>query len=142
MTFRDAVAPTEVWAALDLRRRVFVEAMGLPIDEVQDGEDDRALHLVAVDDDGRVRSACRLLASGDRVKLAFMATDPNARGEGLGATLLVLADQRARELGATRITLNAYGPAEGFYAAAGYVPVGEPFVHRDLPHQHMEKPLP
>jgi predicted GNAT family N-acyltransferase len=141
VTFRDALAPTEVWAALDLRRRVFADGMGLPIAQIQDGKDDHAVHLVAVEDDGRIVSTCRLLPAGDRVKLSFMATDEDHRGQGLAQTLLALADQRARELGAERITLNAYGPVEGFYAAAGYEAVGEPFEHRELPHRHMEKRL-
>ena len=59
-------------AALDLRREVFVGEQRVPLHEELDHHDAGALHLVAVRD-GAVVGTCRLVASGDTVKLGRMA---------------------------------------------------------------------
>jgi predicted GNAT family N-acyltransferase len=137
---REARAPDEVWAAIDLRREVFVGEQGVPIAEELDGQDDRAVHLVAVRD-GRVDGTCRLHIAGDRVKLARMAVRRAARRQGIAARLLALADELARARGAVRMTLNAQTDAASVYARAGYVPVGEPFMEAGIEHIAMEKRL-
>lgn len=141
MTFRDALSPAEVWAALDLRRRVFADGMGVPMEVVHDGHDDPpAVHLI-VEDDGAVLGTLRLLPDGERVKLGHVAVDADHRGEGLGTALLGLADQRARELGGRRITLNALLEVAPLYEALGYVRDGSPFDHKGMTHVRMEKRL-
>lgn len=141
MTFRDALSPTEAWAALDLRRRVFADGMGVPIEVVHDGHDDPpTVHLIA-EELGTVLGTLRLLPDGERVKLGHVAVDPERRGEGIGTALLGLADQRARELGAATITLNALLDVAPLYEAMGYARDGAPFDHRGLTHVRMRKRL-
>lgn len=140
MTFRDALSPPEVRAALDLRTRVFVNGMGVPSEVAHDGHDDLpgVVHLLALDDE-RVVGTLRLLRDGERVKLGHVAVDPGHRGEGLGTALLGLADQRARELGARRITLNALVDVAPLYERCGYAREGAPFDHQGLTHVRMAK---
>jgi predicted GNAT family N-acyltransferase len=138
---RPARTPPELWAALALRRAVFVDEQGVPLDEELDGRDDEASHLVAVEPDGTVVGTCRLLRQGATVTLGRMAVAPPARGRGLGAQLLAEAERAARDAGATRMGLAAQVDAIGLYDRAGYEPVGERFLDAGLEHQRMEKAL-
>jgi predicted GNAT family N-acyltransferase len=137
---RAAAGPPEVWAALDLRRRVFVEEQGVPIEEDLDGRDDEALHLVALID-GELVGTCRLLLGGGQAKLGRMVVAQHARGRGVAGLLLAEADARARDLGAGRIVLGAQLTAQRVYEKAGYEPYGDVFDDAGLPHVMMAKAL-
>lgn len=137
---RPAAGPHEVWAALDLRREVFVDEQGVAIEEDRDGRDDAALHLVALLD-GVMVGTCRLLGDGDRVKLGRMVVRASARGQGIAGLLLAEADARARDLGAARIVLGAQLTARGVYERAGYAAYGDVFDDAGIPHVMMGKDL-
>jgi predicted GNAT family N-acyltransferase len=137
---RLARGEAEVRAALDLRREVFVGEQGVPPHEELDHHDAGALHLVAVRD-GAVVGTCRLVASGDTVRLGRMAVAPAERGRGIAARLLAEADARAAGRGAQRIALAAQLGATGLYERAGYRAVGDRFLEAGIEHQMMEKPL-
>jgi predicted GNAT family N-acyltransferase len=138
---RPARTPPELWAALALRRAVFVDEQGVPLDEELDGRDDEAFHLVAVEPDGAVVGTCRLLRDAATVTLGRMAVAPPARGRGLAGELLAEAEREAREAGATHMRLAAQVDAVGLYDRAGYEPVGERFLDAGLEHQTMQKRL-
>ena len=137
---RTATGPPEVWAALDLRREVFVDEQGVAIEEDRDGRDDAALHLVALLD-GTMVGTCRLLGDGDRVKLGRMVVRASARGRGIAGLLLAEADARSRDLGATRIVLGAQLTARAVYERAGYEAYGDVFDDAGIPHVMMGKNL-
>ncbi|MGZ4279544.1 MAG: GNAT family N-acetyltransferase [Solirubrobacteraceae bacterium] len=137
---RPAAGPPEVWAALDLRREVFVDEQGVALAEDRDGRDDAALHLVALLD-GTIVGTCRLLADGATVKLGRMVVARPARGQGIAGLLLAEADARARDLGATRIVLGAQVEARRVYERAGYRAYGDVFVDAGIDHVMMAKDL-
>jgi predicted GNAT family N-acyltransferase len=137
---RAAAGPPEVWAALDLRREVFVDEQGVALEEDRDGRDDAALHLVAFLD-GVLVGTCRLLLDGDRVKLGRMVVKRTARGRGVAGLLLTEADARTRDLGATTIVLGAQLTAQAVYAKAGYAAYGDVFDDAGIPHVMMRKDL-
>ena len=123
-----------------VRREVFVDEQGVALEEDRDGRDDAALHLVAFLD-GALVGACRLLLSGDRVKLGRMVVKATARGRGIAGLLLAEADARARDLGASTIVLGAQLTATGVYERAGYEPYGEVFDDAGIDHVMMRKSL-
>jgi predicted GNAT family N-acyltransferase len=137
---RAAAGPPEVWAALDLRREVFVDEQGVALQEDRDGRDDDALHLVAFLD-GALVGTCRLLLSGDRVKLGRMVVKATARGRGIAGLLLAEADARARDLGAATVVLGAQLTATGVYERAGYERYGDVFDDAGIDHVMMRKSL-
>ncbi|MDP9347214.1 MAG: GNAT family N-acetyltransferase [Actinomycetota bacterium] len=137
---RAAAGPPEVWAALDLRREVFVDEQGVALQEDRDGRDHAALHLVAVDG-GELVGTCRLLGDGDRMKLGRMVVRASARGRGVARLLLAEADARARDLGATTIVLGAQLTATGVYERAGYERYGDVFDDAGIDHVMMRKDL-
>lgn len=137
---RCASGSEEVERALDLRREVFVGEQGVAPEEEIDGRDGEALHLVAVDSGGLVVGTCRLLADGPVVKLGRMAVAREARGRGIGARLLQLAEAEVPPT-AERIVLAAQIPAIPLYERAGYARHGEVFLDAGIEHVRMEKTL-
>lgn len=63
---------------------------------------------------------------GDR-RIRGMATEPAARGRGIGALLLTACLQHARASGATRVWCNARSGARGFYEREGFAIDGDEF---------------
>ena len=140
MDVRPARDRDEVDQALALREQVFCVEQGVPLAADQDGLDDLAIQVVAVEE-GRVIGTCRVLVEGGVGRLGRMAVEAAARGRGLGAAILAAAEQSARDAGARLMRLHAQRYVEHLYAAAGYTPYGEPFDEEGIPHVGMEKPL-
>jgi predicted GNAT family N-acyltransferase len=130
-------------AALDVRRRVFVEGQGVPEERELDGRDDEATHFLARDG-GAVVGTARLRAYGDdppTAKVERVAVRESRRGEGWGARLMDAVEARAREQGYERVLLHAQVPVVGFYERLGYETRGEEFEDAGIPHREMTKPL-
>ena len=132
----------ELVAALDLRRRVFCEEQGVPLELERDGRDATALHLVAVDGSGAVVATCRLVRDGDAMMLQRMAVDRAARGRGVGARLLDAAHAEAAAAGADEVELHAQVPVREFYARAGYAAEGPEFEEAGIAHVVMRRAVP
>ena len=139
---RPARGEDEVRAALALRHEVFVVEQGVPLaEEIDEHDETDALHLVAVDRDGRVVATCRLVADGETLTLGRMAVATGARRRGLASRLLAEAEAQARALGGRRIALAAQTGALGLYERAGYAAYGERFMDAGIEHLMMEKRL-
>ncbi len=136
---RRASGPDEVAAAIALRRAVFVDEQGVPLEDEVDGRDGEALHLVAVADEGTVVGTCRLLTDGTTLKLGRMAVAPAARRAGVGLRLLELADAEAAACGAERTVLAAQRSALPLYERGGYAARGDVFLDAGIEHVWMEK---
>jgi predicted GNAT family N-acyltransferase len=104
----------------------------------RDGRDGEATHLVAVEHD-RVLGTCRLLFRGRIARLGRLAVEPEARGRGIAAAILVEADRRALAAGADTISLHAQTRAITLYLRDGYTEAGSPFVEEGIEHVSMEK---
>jgi dihydroorotate dehydrogenase electron transfer subunit len=84
--------------------------------------------------DGEVRAGAIARRAGDDVELLWIAVAPRARRRGLGAALVAIVADWARELGG-RVLLEVRGDnaaARALYARAGFVVVGRrPRYYRD-----------
>ena len=104
------------------------------------GDDDpRSGHYV-VRRDGRVLGVGSVIPQDDGSwRVRGMATEPAARGQGVGAEVLAALIDHARGRGATLLWCNARPRATPLYARAGFVAVGDPWDDPHLgPHQRME----
>jgi predicted GNAT family N-acyltransferase len=137
---RPASDPSEVDAALELRRRVFVDEQQVPLEADVDGLDPHALHIVAVEN-GKVLGTCRLVFDGELARLGRMAVDLRARGRGIGTAILAEAESESRAAGAQRIRLHAQVTAQPLYERGGFQAQGEEFLDEGIPHVPMEKAL-
>lgn len=132
----------ELAAALALRNEVFVIEQGVPADVELDSDDDRAVHLVAVDDDGTVQATCRVLGEKpDAMRIGRLCVRRSARRRGLAGALLGEAEREALAAGARRLVMHAQTAAMSVYLATGYEPRGEPFDEVGIEHLAMEKQL-
>jgi GNAT superfamily N-acetyltransferase len=75
-------------------------------------------------------------------RLRGMATAPPMRRRGVGAALVEACSEHVSSNGGRRVWCNARVGAAPFYAALGFVTVGEPFDMKDIgPHYLMVRAL-
>ena len=129
-------------AAQAVRTAVFVQEQGIAPEDEWDAEDATALHAVLFDVNGQALGNARLLQPTTTVaKVGRMAVLKDARGNGYGARLLQSLIRCARQRRHKEVRLSAQRSAEGFYAAHGFVAIGEPFDEVGIPHVEMRLSL-
>lgn len=121
-----------------IRTAVFVHEQGIAPEDEWDADDATALHAVLFDASGQALGNARLLQPSTTVaKVGRMAVLKEVRGHGYGARLLLSLIRCARQRGHQEVRLSAQRSAIGFYAAHGFVEVGEPFDEVGIPHVEM-----
>lgn len=127
-----------------LRRQVLRGGRPVPLP----GDGDPAFHLGLYDGDvlvgtGNVRREPAPWAPEDPAwRLRGMATAPDRRSQGVGATILEGLTAHCRAEGGGLLWCHARTPAQRFYERAGFVPIGEPWVDPEIgPHVRMWIPL-
>ena len=142
-----AVSPEARLAAFDIRRRVFSEEQGVADLRVADSDDARSLIALAtvpptMGSNGHRRpvSTGRLTLppiTGGQALVAWVATIPEARGQGAGKLVMRFLLDAADESGAPEVVLAAQLPAENFYRRLGFSPAGPLYDVRGIPHRRM-----
>jgi GNAT superfamily N-acetyltransferase len=128
----------------DLRRRVLRPELGpddpLPGDDLPDG-----IHLGAVEGDAVLCTCfvyadpCPWIPGRPAWHLRQMATEPDRRGQGLGAAVVRAAVNTVAGRGAELLWCNARETALGFYAGLGFRTHGPVFTdeRHTIPHIRM-----
>jgi len=147
-----AVTPDERLAALEIRRRVFAEEQGVADLRVSDSDDARSLIALATFPPTTAGSDERLsvatgrltlpLGTGGQALVAWVATIPEARGQGAGGLVMRFLLEAADNAGAREVALAAQLPAEDFYRRLGFSPVGPTYDVRGIPHRRMVRRAP
>ena len=136
-----AFASPDYAAAVALRRAVLRAPLGLDFTVEQLAAEHGDLHLGAFDSGALVGVVILTPCEDGVFKLRQMAVSDAARGQGVGARLLVFAETEALRRGGVRIMLEARLTAQAFYARHGYEPRGEVFTQVTLPHILMTKAI-
>lgn len=127
--------------AVDLRRRVLRQPLGLDFtaDELaREGGDE---HWVAVRD-GRVVGCLVVVPLADReAKIRQVAVDPGLQRIGIGRTLIEAVECDLRLRGTRSVMLHARREVVAWYESQGYESFGEPFFEVTIPHRAMRKDL-
>ncbi|HZF78891.1 MAG TPA: GNAT family N-acetyltransferase [Rubrivivax sp.] len=130
-----------LYDALALRCRVFILEQGPYLDP--DGIDRKAWHLLGRDDAGVLQAYLRVVDAGVRFEepsIGRVITAPECRRIGLGRRLVAEGLQRCSAAWPGRpIRIAAQAHLQPFYAAFGFVPVGEVFSEDHIPHIEMLK---
>ncbi|MCL3881788.1 GNAT family N-acetyltransferase [Marivita sp. GX14005] len=125
-----------------LRHTVFVEEQNVPPELERDALDASAIHLLA-SVEGTPMGAARIVLTGDTGKIGRVCVLPEARGTGLGASLIREALHILNaQTGITRAVLGAQLSALTFYEKLGFTAYGEVFDDAGIDHRMMEYRLP
>jgi GNAT superfamily N-acetyltransferase len=135
-----------ITAAETIPLRHSVLRAGRPVEQARFAGDDHqsTVHFGAFND-GALLCIASLFSSsfpGEEGVAAFqlrgMATDPGARGLGLGTAVVEACVAYAREKGSQMLWCNARTTAAGFYSRLGFETVGNEFDIPDVgPHFRM-----
>ncbi|MGW2226292.1 GNAT family N-acetyltransferase [Streptomyces formicae] len=148
---RVAESPEDLESCFVVRKEVFVAEQQVPEDLEYDEYDARAVHVLAVRDDGVPLGTGRLLTGAAAAAknggdagvgaLGRLAVTRAARGLGIGAALVRAIEDVARARGLTAVDLHAQTHALGFYECLGYEVYGPEFPDAGIPHRAMRKSL-
>jgi len=146
-----AESPADQRAALEIRRQVFADEQGVADLRVSDPDDARSLTALAtiharVGDKivrrpvatGRMTPSS---SAGGQAQIAWVATLPEARGEGIGSKLMRYLLDASVASGASEVVLAAQAHAETFYRRLGFSPAGPYYDVRGIPHLRMVRRL-
>ena len=145
--------PEQMAAALDVRRRVFIEEQHVPEDEEIDEHDgdprdvSSALHVLATVDGVAIGTARLLLGCHEDdggpgyPHIGRVAVLAEHRRHRVGEALMRALHDVAEEQGAAGITLGAQLHAIPFYEYLGYTARGGVFLDAGIEHRWMDRPL-
>jgi predicted GNAT family N-acyltransferase len=129
--------------AVELRYEVFFKPFNGGWDNIYDDLEEKALHLVCVENN-QVFGYGRLnLVNEDTAVISQMVVAENLRHLGIGKELMRLLMNLAQEQGRTMAILNARVEAQKFYEKLGFHREGDIFPSKKtgLPHVKMVKKL-
>jgi predicted GNAT family N-acyltransferase len=122
--------------AFAIRMRVFVNEQNVPAEIEMDGDDQRAIHFLALSS-GKAVGTARLVVRRSSAKIGRMAVLKTYRRKRIGTKLLQCAITTAIKLRANKIYLHAQVPVIEFYKALGFRSVGPVFEEAGIPHRKM-----
>jgi predicted GNAT family N-acyltransferase len=125
----------------DLRNRVLRSPLGLVLSGDDLRDEDRQVHLVAMDDRGHMIGCALVFVQEKTARIRQMAVEERYQEQGIGTELVKQAEAAARAGNIFKVTLHARISARRFYEQLGYTASGEVFTEVTIPHIAMEKDL-
>lgn len=117
-----------------VRRSVFIEEQQIPESlEVDEKGDCVCMHAIAWDGDLVVGTG-RLFPDGHVGRMAVLKSH---RSKGVGGAILKSLVERAKEQNVQFVRLGAQVSAEQFYRRHGFVREGKPYIHPEVPIEHV-----
>ena len=124
-----------------LRYKILREPLGLTF-SAEYLEKEKEDMLYVCENEGQIVGCC-ILTPIDKniVQLRQMAVEDSTQKKGIGAKLLLFAEESAKANGFDKIVLHARKVAIGFYLKYNYGIVGDEFEEVGIPHFEMQKIL-
>jgi len=116
-----------------IREAVFIAEQSVPPELEWDGDDEEAIHFLALENDYPIGTA-RLLTDGQIGRVSVLR---DWRGMNIGDALMraVIAEAERRDLREQRLTAQVH--ATRFYERLGFEVVSDEFLEAGLPHVDM-----
>jgi len=124
---------------IDLRMDILRKPVGLTFSESDLNKEKDDILIGAFEEDDLMACCILTKVADDTCKLRQMAVRPKIQGTGLGAAMMMYAEQVAKDAGFKKMVMNARKTAKGFYEKLGYEIKGDEFVEVTLPHFYMQK---
>ena len=140
VSYKVARTKSDLSAAFEIRRRVFVDEQKVPEDVEYDEFDSVAIHYLALLGEAPV-GAARAVISGDWAKIGRVAVLPEHRGRGIGVGITHYVEDDLVGRGVRNFYLHAQTWVQKFYSKLGYEAEGEVFSEADIEHVKMTKSL-
>jgi predicted GNAT family N-acyltransferase len=122
-----------------IRKRVFVQEQGVPMEMEMDEFDDICDHFLAWHDEKPVGCG-RIRQWNDVIKFERIATLQDFRGLGIGQCLMMVMEDYARKKYPNRmLMMNAQDTAVSFYEKIGWKIEGDAFIEAGITHFRMLK---
>ena len=135
--------PDEHRRYYELRWKILRAPWNQPRGSEQDELEQSSNHLMVIDDRQAVIGVGRLhFNTISEAQIRYMAITTEQQRKGIGTLLLRALEDRARQLGAARIVLDAREQALGFYRKHGYELEGPGhMLFNTIPHIKMIKAI-
>ncbi|MCI2256101.1 GNAT family N-acetyltransferase [Domibacillus sp. PGB-M46] len=133
----------ELKKAFSIRKEVFVEEQGVPLEDEFDEFDTlegSALHILVYYQDKAVGTG-RIRWVGGVGKLERICILKPYRQFGLGKVIIGALETIAKEQETSQVKLHGQTQAEGFYKKLGYYVASDVFMEDGIPHLLMKKEL-
>lgn len=130
-------------AAFHIRKKVFVEEQGVPLEDEFDEFDTldgQCRHILAYYDEKPVGTG-RIRVVDNLGKLERICILEPYRKFGLGKVIIQTLEEIAEELGVSQVKLHGQTQAKGFYQKLGYRASSNIFMEDGIPHILMVKQL-
>ncbi len=118
-----------------IRTEVFINEQQVPPGLEWDGLDESAIHLLALNADGKAIGCARILEPNI---IGRMAVCKAWRRNGVGEALIATAIRLCRQCGHGPIRLSAQTHAIPFYERAGFRVCSEEYPDAGIPHRDMQ----
>jgi N-acetylglutamate synthase-like GNAT family acetyltransferase len=127
----------------NLRWEVLRAPWGQPVGSERANDDAAATHALLVNEKGEGIGVGRLhLQTPTEAQIRFMGISPAYQGKGLGRQLLAYLEEKARQAGATLVTLQARENALAFYQSCDYQVIEKThLLFGTIQHYKMSKEL-
>lgn len=143
MKIIEPATPEEFEKYYRLRFQTLRAPWGEPEGSERADDDATAVHALLLNDAGEAVGVCRLhLNTPQEGQLRFMGIRADQQGKGLGNQLLSYLEERAQQLGAEHMTLQAREKAVNFYRRNGYDVKEKTYIlFGSIQHYRMAKQL-
>jgi predicted GNAT family N-acyltransferase len=126
---------------VNLRMDILRRPLGMQFSEEDLAKEKNDILLGAYDEDELV-ACCILTAIAPLTcQLRQMAVHQKMQRNGIGAALMIFAENVARDAGYRKMIMHARKTAIGFYEKLGYQTQGEEFTEVNLPHMELYKSI-
>lgn len=143
MNAKRITTDSDLERAFHVRKEVFVEEQGVPLEDEFDEFDTldgRCEHVLVYHDEEAVGTG-RLRVVDGSGKLERICILKPYRQYGLGKRIIRTLEEIAAEKGIARVKLHGQTHAENFYKKLGYETASEMFMEDGIPHILMTKEL-
>ena len=136
LNIRKAKNSSDFSKLFEIRRKVYVDELNVPIELEFDEYDKTAFHFVVEVDDFIVGTA-RLVMLGFDGNIGRVCILKEFRKKGLGTKLMTSIIHASTNMGLDRLIVEAKVDALSFYKKIGFVTEGNEYLEVGVPHKKM-----
>ena len=109
-------------SAYDIRKEVFHEEMGLPLEYIDDGMDDLSMHVLVFENENRNKAIAtgRIYYDGEVCSLSQIAVLKDYRGKKYGDFTVRMLLSKAFTAGIRNVVLDSFEDTINFFKALGF----------------------